>query len=498
MGQSAVIACSDIDELQPTNPGSDLPANQGSILSVQEEVSKPLGSKSLNNSKKGPNIQRRRVQSTKPSSIRESAVTVLNEKNPFRIEENKALYDAFERRTNRTKSWVEKNQSEKVPKKKPEQNPFDRMTNKILHQAYERRTKRVENLVAGYTGTASPSNPFRTTEESSPPVNMKNRVQQGGARKPTVEVNSDDDTNPFAVARNPNSPNSQSFRSIQNPNNPRSQKDVRNISDPNLRSESEDSIEFLLREQSGEAANNEDSNRFDSLLQSSKNEVKDSPVSSGKASRLKSNKAETSSWGNEIFGNDIFDTKKKSSDVMDIFGTEDNKGGDDFFKVDNQEKADDQNGIFSTTKARNYANPTRKSRSIFEDAAKDNDRASTRSNNPFDLYEAKESSNKVFLDPETLFDSKTDKGNVEIDVEKTSTKISNGLGQNNSGSRKRQNASKKGGHFTEKGNDFTTSIDMDSDTDELLFVKKEVKHTALSQNDGDADKDVADWLFNDY
>merc|ERR1719193_510558 len=190
------------------------------------------------------------------------------------------------RRTNRTKSWVEQNRMEKIPEKKPEQNPFDRMTNKILHQAYERRTKRVETLVAGYSGTASPSNPFRTTEESSPPVNKKNRFQQGGAGRPMVEVNSDDETNPFTVVRNPNSPNSHSFQNIKNPNNPRSQNAMRNISDPNLRSESEDSIEFLLREQSEEAAKNEESNRFDSLLQSSKNEVKDSPVSNGKASRL--------------------------------------------------------------------------------------------------------------------------------------------------------------------------------------------------------------------
>jgi len=492
MGQSAVIACSDIDELQQTTPGSDLPANKGSILQAQEEVAKPVVSKSLRKPNKGTNIQRRRVQSTKTSSMRECAVTVLNEKNPFRIDENKALYDAFERRTNRTKSWVEKNQSEKVPLKKPEQNPFDRMTNKILHQAYERRTKRVENLVTGYTGTASPSNPFRTTEESSASLNKKNRVQQGGARGPRVEVNSDDEINPFTVARNPNSPNSHSFRNIKNPNNPRSQNAVRNISDPNLRSDSEDSIEFLLREQSEEAAKNEESNRFDSLLQSSKNEVKDSPVSRGKASRLKSN------GGNEIFGNDIFDTKKKSIDAMDIFGAEDNNGGEDFFKADNQEKADDQNGIFGNTKSRNYASPTRKSRSIFEDAAKDNDRASNRSNNPFDLYETKESSTKVFLDPDTLFDSKIEKGNVEIDVEKTSTQINKGVGQNNNGSRKRQSASKKGGHFKEKGSDFTTSIDMDSESDELFFVKKEVKQTELRHNDGNSDKDVADWLFNDY
>jgi len=495
MGQSAVIACSDIDELQQKTPGSDLPANQGSILSAHEEVSTPVVSKSSRKPMKGQNIQRRRVQSTKTSSLRESAVTVLNEKNPFRIEENKALYDAFERRTNRTKSWVEKNQSEKVPAKKPEENPFDRMTNKILHQAYERRTKRVETLVAGYSGTASPSNPFRTTEESSPPVNKKNRVQHGGARRPMIEVNSDDETNPFTVARNPNSPNSRSFRNIQNPNNPRSHTAVGNISDPNLRSESEDSIEFLLRKQPEEAANNEESNGFDSLLQSSKNEVKDSPVSGGRA---KNNKTEHSSWGNEIFGNDIFDTKKKSNDVMDIFGAEDNTGGEDFFKVDNQEKAEDQNGIFGNTKARNYTSQTRKSRSIFEDAAKDNGRASNRGNNPFDLYEAKESSTKVFLDPDTMFDSKNEKGNVEIDVEKTSTQISKDIGQNNRASRKKQNATKKGGHFTEKGSDFTASIDMDSDSDELFFVKKEVKQTALSHKDGDSNKDVADWLFNDY
>merc|ERR1712087_1005578 len=190
--------------------------------------------------------------------------------------------------------------------------------------------------------------------------------------------------------------------------------------------------------------------------------------------------------GNEIFGNDIFDTKKKSNDVMDIF------------KVDNQEKADDQNGIFGDTKARNYTSQTRKSRSIFEDAAKDNGRASNRSSNPFDLYEAKESSTKVFLNPDTLFDSKTEKGNVEVEEEKTSTQISKGIGQNNRGSRKRQNATRKGGHFTEKGNDFATSIDMDSDSDELFFVKKEVKQTALSHKDGDSNKDVADWLFNDY
>lgn len=541
MGQSAVIACSDIDELQPTTPGSDLPATQGSILTVQEEVSPPVVSKSVSKPKKGADgtdFQRRRVQSTKTGSVREAAVTVLNEKNPFRIEENKALYEAFERRTNRTKSWVESNQREKLPKKKPDQNPFDRMRNKILHQAYERRTKRVENIVAVYTGSANETNPFRTIEESSPPVKKTNRGKQGGARRPIVEVNSDqeDDTNPFSVARNPNSPNSRSFSNIRNPNNPRSQNNVRNTIEPSLRSESEDSLEFLRKEPPEEAANNGESSRFDSMLQSSKNEVKDSPVSSEKASRfdnllqvapdgnpvsLKSNITEPSSYGdslfkkrgNDIFGKEIFDTRKKSRDVMDIFGAEeDTTGGEDFFKVDTQEKADDQNGILCTGKSRNLINPTRKSRSVFEDAANGNDGASSRCTNPFDLYDAKESSTKAFLDPDKMFDSEN--GNVHIDVEKTSTKMSNGEGHSNNsrrsannnfgastlfGDKKIKKASKSGGHFTDESNsNFKNSRDMDSESDELLFVKKEAKQTALSHNDGDSEKDVANWLFNDY